>query len=209
MSRGPLVVSFHTPDPLYTQHARKLVESCRAAGVDSVVVEIESRGNWVENCAMKGPFVLTCMQTHARPLLWIDADGRLRRFPGLLENPAEDFAVFARPGRRDGTVHVVGRGTIKLPDNWPTDISSRFFNSGTIYFSNRQPAVELLRRWAELCCEKPRDWDQWHLQQAWADTQPETLWLPLSYCAIRGRCRGEPVISHEMASTGRKGVDRG
>ena len=204
-----LVVSFHTPEPMYDRYAQRLVKSCSAVGLDSLVVEIPGRGSWVENCAMKGPFVLRCMQEHARPLLWIDADGMVLSYPELLDEAISDFAVYARPGHGRDTVSCVGRKPVTLPPEWPPDLSARFFNSGTIFFSNRKPAVDLLRRWAERCCEKPRDWDQWHLQRAWAELQPETLWLPLSYCAIRGRCRGGPVVTHDLASTKQKGVDRG
>lgn len=149
------------------------------------------------------------------PLLWIDADGFIVRRPELFQDPPFDFAISGRhPKPPNRWVNAVGRGRIELPRNWPVDEPPIFFNSGTIYFGDTQAARALIYHWAELAREDPKAWDQWTLQQAWADMRARpgpcelrTQWLSTEYCDIKGRTRS-PIIRHNLASTEMK-VTRG
>lgn len=202
----PVVLSFFTPNGPYPKMAGRLAQSCDRHGLVYHICELVDRGSWVENCALKAPYIAQSLDLFDCPVLWVDADGEILGPLELLESTEADFGIYARPGIN---VKAVGRGSLSLPDQWPADLSPRWFNSGTVYFSGREPSRRLLSRWEELCAEKPRDWDQWHLQRAWAETQPETIWLPKSYCAIAGRCEGNAVIRQEIASVLQPEVDRG
>jgi len=192
----PTVVSFYTPHKIYRDFAAELKAACDVVGLDHFVVEAEDRGSWVANCARKGTFCLEMMHLLERPILWIDADGKPKRMPDLLVGTDVDFAIHAwngprrrqAPGRRD---------YVELPKEWPGP--ARWMNSGTAYFGHTPKSLELLERWAGLCLERPGDFDQWSLQQAWCDVRPNTLWLPVQYCAIGGR-GGNTVIRHDLAS---------
>lgn len=199
----PIVVSFFTPQKIYRDFAAELILACDNVGLDHFVVEAEDRGSWVANCAYKGPFCLEMMRFLERPILWIDADGKPKRMPYLLLNTDKDFAIHAFNGaRRRQPPH---REMRELPKSWPDP--PRWFNSGTVFFNNTTHSEGLLERWAELCLERPGDWDQWLLQEAWCELKPSTEWLPASYCAIGGRGR-DPVIVHSMASTLQPGIKR-
>jgi hypothetical protein len=175
------VVSFYT-DGRYAEYAQQLISSCDRFNIPHHVLKLEDQGRWVLNCAMKGPFMHRMMQRLKRPLLWVDADGTIEQHPVLLFNPVEDFAVRAEPGQR--THRPVGREVRSLPANWPAALPPMWFNTGTIYFAATEKALDILQVWDQLCTARPTDWDQWSLQQAWCDTQPNTLWLPQGYCRI-------------------------
>jgi len=198
----PTVVSFYTPHKIYRDFAAELKAACDVVGLDHFVVEAEDRGSWVANCARKGTFCLEMMHLLERPILWIDCDGRPKKYPDLLVGIKEDFAVYAFDGPRRRP--TPGRGVRELPKTW--DDPCKWFNSGTVFFNNTPGAYSLLERWAELCLERPGDWDQWLLQEAWCEVRPSTVWLPKSYCAIRGG--RDAVIAHDLASTKQGAIQR-
>jgi hypothetical protein len=202
---GPVtVVNYYTLQGPYPAYAERLRESCAALKVPCMSIELEDRGRWVTNCAVKGPFMLQCMRILACPILWIDADAELVAHPDILRDCDADFGVYAFSGERRRT--ACGR-VANLPTEFPDP--PRWFNSGTVFINNTTGGMDLLYRWAELCQADDGHWDQWLLQQAWCDTRPTTFWLPQSYCAVRGQCSGKPVITHHLASTQQKGIDRG
>ena len=201
MRTSPLFVSFATPDPLYQGHAKRLRESLNRLGLLHMSRTVEP-GPWVEVCARKADFILGHLRRDACPIAWLDADAIVAKRPDLLFDCTADFAVstFAAPRIR----RCVNR-LHTLPPDFPDP--PRWFNSGTVYIAPTPLGIALAERWAKLCAANPRDWDQWHLQQAWCDVRPETLWLPDSYCATR-LTNGEVVISQGFASTEHK-ADRG
>ena len=193
---SPTVVNFYTGDERYRRYAHRLQESCKALAVPCVSIELRSRGRWVINCAMKPIFMMHAMRKLARPLLWVDADGELKRTPDLLRGCDADFGIYAFPGPRRRK--PPGREWRDLPHEFPDP--PRWFNSGTVFLNNTRGGLDLVDRWADLQRAHPTDWDQWTLQQAWCDTRPNTIWLPQTYCAIRGRSNGPPVVNHGLAS---------
>jgi len=196
------VANFYTPNGPYPKYAQGLRDSCKRLKVPCMSIKVRDQGTWVKNCSTKGLFMEQIMRVMARPLLWIDADATLDQRPDMLRDCGADFGVYAFSGPRRRT--ACGR-VVNLPDEWPDP--PKWFNSGTIYFNNTTGGLDMLARWAELCRVDDGQWDQWTLQQAWCDVHPITLWLPQSYCAIKGRCEGKPVITHRLASVEQK-VDR-
>jgi hypothetical protein len=191
-----IVCSFYT-NGFYSRLAHRLGASCRANGLDCYIIPLDDRGRWVLNCAAKATFVLECLERHGRPVLWIDADAVMRNIPALLDETEAEFAIRAEPGGRTKT--PCGRQKISLPPQWPPGLSPRWFNSGTVYIRPTEKGMELAAEWAVLSEEKPTDWDQWTLQEAWTHVLPRTEWLPKPYCQIRGRA-DTAVIQHEIAS---------
>lgn len=209
MKRYPLVVTFYTGPPVYQKYAKRLEASCQKLGLQIEVCQQPDQGSWVANCAMKGPFLYQRMQDLDAPILWVDADAVFTEKPRDLYTTEAEFAVYARPPARPGQrwVRVVGRGKRGLPPGWPSHVGPRWFNSGTVYFDNTRAAKDVLYLWAQYCLERPDDWDQWHLQEAWVAVQPQTLWLPRSYCDIKGREK-KPIIVHDLASCRQGRVSR-
>jgi hypothetical protein len=172
-------VCFYTTGTAYEQEAAELVASCDAVGLGCVTRGLEPRGSWERNCALKAGFVRSMRAELRGPLLWVDADARLARFPTELLTLNADFAMH-------------------LLDGW------RGF-SATVYFDDTPEAARLIERWHERCEAEPDIWDQIHLDLAWEDTAREhdltTAWLDERFAKIFDRPANiDPVIVHTQAS---------
>ena len=127
-------------------------------------------------------------------------------YPYLFLDTPMDFGVRGEPGARKKT--PVGREEIELPKNWPLQTELMWFNSGTMLFRKCNSTIRMVERWLELSKSMTRAWDQWSLQQAWADVQPATEWFPRTYCQIdRLHGRDKAVVLHDLASVMQR-VDR-
>jgi hypothetical protein len=161
----PIIVSYFTADTPYEEEARKLMASCDAVGIAHHISRVPNRGSWEANCAYKADFLAGLWRELRRPLLWVDADGVLKRSPILLRGTSCDFAI-----------HKV--------DRWE-------FNSATVFFNSTPLAGQLLQHWAALCRSYPHIWDQRLLDAAWEELMRNhpliTFWLPSSYTLIFDR----------------------
>jgi len=193
------IVSFYTPNEPYIRMSKRLIDSCEEYNLPHDIQKVEDRGSWVKNCNQKATFILNCLKKHNKKIVWIDSDARFIRNPELLHNTNACFGIRAEPG--GPTRKQVDREAISLPSNWPSNLGNIWFNSGTIMFQPCESSYRLLDRWIQLGEQYPKNWDQWNLQQAWADTQPETEWFPREYCQINKLhgCRNA-IILHDLAS---------
>ena len=209
----PLVCSFHTGEDIYVKGAQRLRDSCDKHKLLCLIIELPSRGSWVENVALKGPFMRAVMGKFNYPLLWVDCDGWIESRPTLLYNTDADFAIHAM--RRRPSWRPIGRKTLNLPDNGPVqELGPLWFLTGTVFVNRTQGGFQLLDNWARQCIRRPKAYQQLLLQEVWC-TLPslKTMWLPQGYCKIKrfGWAEGEVatnVIMHELASTVLKGVVR-
>lgn len=174
----PLVISFYTTHTPYATEITRLRRSCQEYGLELYVEGLASTGCWVRNCALKGPFVWRCLQQFSEPLLWLDADAEVVRYPGLFSDPEFEFAAYQ-------PAHLC---------------------SGTLYFAQTTGARQLARAWADLCLQEPRTWDQVLLARA-LERAGETVrfrCLPQGYCKVIGRHWREAdqttYILHHQAS---------
>lgn len=198
-----IVVSFYTPSNIYIKMANRLAESCKKFNLEYDICELKDKGSWVKNCNQKANFILDCLNKHNKKIVWVDADGRFGRHPDLLIKTTASFGIRAEPGGL--TRKQVGREPISLPTNWPKNLGNIWFNSGTILFQPCENIHRMVTRWIELGQKYPTNWDQWNLQQAWADVQPNTEWFPREYCQI-DKLHGNrnAVILHDLASVMQK-----
>jgi hypothetical protein len=179
----PLIASYYTADTPYEEEARRLIASCKGAGIGYYIEKVPNRGSWEANCAYKAAFLLKLWREIHRPLLWVDADGVLIGRPNLLRAASCDFAI-----------HKV--------DRWE-------FASGTLFFNATPLAGQLLHRWETLCRFYPHIWDQRLLDAAWEELMRAcpllTWWLPSEYTMIFDHpeaftAKESPVIVHYQAS---------
>jgi hypothetical protein len=178
----PLFISFYTP--IYRSEADGLLATLAAFGLSADVRLVESQGSWVRNCARKADFIAEMMDEYpGRPLVWLDADARVRQWPELLFHLDCDFAA-----------HWKG-GTELL--------------SGTLYFGGTDAARRLVQPWAAMCRADPDVWDQKHLQRVVGNAdglRVDTLPAPYVLIFDLMKDEGPPVIEHLQAS--RKLKDR-
>src|SRR4030042_1648391 len=89
-----VVVSYFTRE--YRAPVLRLIDSCRKTGLDFYIIDVESRGSWLENVRRRPAFLLSIFPTTARDLVWIDADGMVRSFPELFRGArATGYALAA------------------------------------------------------------------------------------------------------------------
>lgn len=175
----PLIVSFYTADTLYEIEVETLRKSCQRFNLDCYLEAVPSHGTWVRNCSRKGPFVLRCLEQFKRPILWLDSDAEIKRFPQLFQSLPCDVAAY-------------------MP---------RHLLSGTLYFAFNRSALEVARKWARYCTAQPDTWDQKHLESTLRKMEATTTFvnLPQGYCKVfdnrwNRHAEQTEVIVHHQAS---------
>lgn len=176
----PLFVSFFTHNTGYAQEAEGLIESLVACGVEFKVEGAPNLGGWAANCQHKPVYLSRMMRLHpGRPLVWLDADARMKKKPVLFDSLDCDFGA-----------------------TWKGDE----LLSGTLYFAPTDAALNLLEEWKNTNRWHPEgeNGDQGNLQKVVQTMQGlRVARLPPSYTAIfdAGMCRpDEVVIEHRQAS---------
>jgi hypothetical protein len=198
MENNAKIICFYTLNGIYPQMAERLKKSCDQHLLKSDIRQAEDLGSWVKNCGYKSDFIYERMSEieDGSCLIWVDSDAVIKKHPEMLLSCKHDFAIHAKPGGR--SFKPVGRDTIHLPDKW--NIEPKWFESGTMFFRKTTQVMHMLDIWKKWTAQGNK-WDQWTLQEAWAEVQPPTLWLPRSYCQIH-KLHGDKdaVILHDLAS---------
>lgn len=175
----PLYVSFFTTDG-YAAEAAELQKTLDAFGLSSDVRGVPPFASWLEACGYKPKFLRQMQAAHPnRPLVWLDADARVREYPALFDQMRDvDFAAHWK----DGTELL----------------------SGTMYFGPTEWAAMLLETWEQGCAVAPEMWDQKVLQYLVERTEEvlRVRRLPAPYTLIFDTMAGDgpPVIEHMQAS---------
>jgi hypothetical protein len=177
----PRLITFVTIGTPYEREVGRLERSVAELGLRVHVARLPNRGSWVKNCACKGQFVLDCLREFDEPIVWLDSDAELLRYPELFEDADFEFAAYwTSPGKT--------------------------LLSGTLYFAPTGTSVRLVEGWARRCEERPHKWDQTHLRDEFLSTLPleSCFRLPQGYCKIFDRVWREPsrveYIRHYQAS---------
>ncbi len=187
----PLYISYATP--AYYPELRQLIKTLDDLNLPYCVDTIPSFGTWQRNTQYKVEFIRNKLTQFKRPVVWVDADARIRQNPIIfrLLTDTVDVAVHYR----DDTL---GRRLSQSPDGEVL--------SGTIYFNYSSMAFEVLDKWEENNKANPNIWEQKNLQRALEQVNADIFKLPPSYCQIiaSGKARmGDPndaVIAHTQAS---------
>lgn len=178
-----IATSFYTFGTLYEREVRRLSDSLNRVGIAHHVAAIADLGSWVANTHYTPTHLLRVMAQYPNdPLLYLDADAYVWRYPELLDSLDADIAVHYRRGRE--------------------------LLNGTLYIAPTDAARKCIQRYATLVEANPDSRDeQAFLAQAIAETQPRVFRLPPSYCWIHDVMMEElanegfaPVIEHLQAS---------
>lgn len=173
---APIVISFYAGDTYYHRAAQQLREDCDRLGVPHDIVELSvaPSDDWISLCRRKVPFILSRLQQHGRPVLWLDVDCRLLKTPPTVTEHV-DAAFFVR-------------GFRYLRDVDPLALS-RFWQPSILLFNHTprsQAFLELmgsLERQSSLVAT-----DDYFLQEAWLQHQQA-----LSVLALRPE-----LVSHRL-----------
>ena len=170
-----IVVSFYTER--YKEVVQDLIRSLTLFELPFDVEPRKSVGSWVGNLNQKQVFILEKLQQYERPIVWLDADAEVKRYPVLFDFIEEDIGVF---------------------------YLGKWLQSSTIFFNNNDTVIEIVREWIEKGKESDI-MDQNHLQdiinKRYLENKMTLFNLPASYCYMANIIRrGKPVIYQTQAS---------
>ena len=180
----PVICAYATENTGYTHEARELNNSLRKWGLERDIQTVPNLGTWQANTQYKAIFMKGMLRKHApKPVVYVDADARFRRYPELFDNFAADFAAHWRKFDNNGN-----RRLLELL-------------SGTLYFANTPRAYEIVDAWIAENKRNPETWDQKTLGAVVRRLGDGVVDLPPEYCAIfDGSMAADPVIEHMQAS---------
>lgn len=182
---GPrfIAVSFYT-DEAYRAEAEKLKASLDALGIAHDIRALASRGSWIANVEMKPEFIKAMLMEHpGTPIVWIDADGIVRRYP----------VIFDALDGYDLAVHFL---------HWANGKDELL--GGTMWLENNTTIMGLMDEWIAESKALQKFKDQLSLQNI-IKRNPgrfRVYRLPANYTQIFDIMKGagQPVIEHFQAS---------
>jgi len=105
-------VSYYTENTGYVDEVQRLIKSLILHGLPYSIESIKSRGNWNLNTRYKAEFILKMLDKYEMPLVFLDADAEVKRFPYLFQKLADrnscDIAVLRNQnqGLLSGTMYI-------------------------------------------------------------------------------------------------------
>lgn len=176
-----LFISCYTD--VYEEEAMGLIESLKEWNLPHKVEFLESMGSWNLNTKLKTTFIKKMLHEQEEPVVWLDADARVRKDPDLFKTLQDntDFACHLRMKKE--------------------------LLSGTMYFNNNDKCKKILDEWIKVNEKKPNVFDQKNLHEV-VRRHKDLRWtkLPHEYCLFDIICRQEnkkekdAVIWHRQAS---------
>lgn len=179
--KRPIITSFYTKATGYEQQVKHLKMTLKRFNLENDIEGIDDLGNWHKNTYYKVHFIKRMLDKHiGRPIVFVDADAKIRNNPVLFNDMDCDFACHFRHGKE--------------------------LLSGTLYFNNTDGARYLIEKWLEEDKKYPTThMPQKNLRAVFDRYQNDIKWkaLPVEYCMIfdtRIRRRKNPVIEHFQLS---------
>lgn len=184
VTEWPIFISFFTINTGYEDEVKNLITSLECLQLPYYIEGMESKNDWVKNCAMKPGFILnTMIKFKNHTLVWIDADAVVKKYPIMFHNSNRSY------------MKSIACGFIK---------QKRELLSGTIYIKNDTKALSILSNWVDLQQKYQNKWDQVVLQMIYNKQKESFMILPFTYIKIFDnkymKSDEEPVIEHYQAS---------
>ena len=177
----PIITSYYTKNTPYETQVEHLKTTLKRFNLDNEVVGIKDQGDWHKNTYYKPNFILSMLNKHkGRPVVFVDADAKIRANPILFSELDCDFACH-----------------FKL---------EKELLSGTLYFGNTEKSRWLVRKWIEENKLHPKThMPQKNLRSVFDKYKNEINWkpLPVEYCMIHdssARYKVNPVVEHFQLS---------
>lgn len=180
----PLVVAYYTKNTPYEDEAKSLRLSLDALKLEHYILGIDNLGSWQKNTQYKPRFLKHCLERYPnRPLLYIDVDAIVIKYPTEIQTLQCDLAATRYPNRGDvqsGTLFLGATGHCRyIIDQW----------------------IAMNERYPEKLPDGREAWDQRTLTMIINNVMMDYRALPLEYCWICGYTARQyphmsPVIVH-------------
>jgi len=128
----PKIISYYSDyekNKYYEGFAKALIERCKGFGLDYDISELQSRGNYGDNCLMKPEFILEKIKQYKKPLIWMDCDTDFKEPFDHFNGVTEDIGMATHSGKFDG------------------------IKASPLYFNYTKGAFRIIREWVVHCRE--------------------------------------------------------
>ena len=201
----PTVIGYYTEGTPYEEEIKGMEQTARFFGLETDIQPLPNLRDWAHNCLQKPTFILQMMKKHKGPVLYLDADARVRKYPYLFDTFGGD----------------VGYSEVDWSEIGPSKKSEKEVISSVLYLRNTKDVKSKVGAW-EMACKAEiasggKTFDQvflGHMIESMKSAKPGstggTVKLPLSYNQIFDTMRsvGAPVIEQLQASRRMKaGID--
>jgi len=197
--KKPLVyISYATKDTPYVDELNThLLPTLKKFDLNYDIEYPANRGNWQANTGYKSEFILKMLEKHKRPVIFLDADAEIWKYPGLFENISNKY---------DLGVHILDWGWV-----WhKKHINKKELLSGTMYIPYKEKTLEIIKEWIIEVKDNSSQWEQRVLHNV-VDNHPELyiFHLPFEYITFPNHKNELPlhavkkedvVIYHTQAS---------
>jgi len=190
-----IVVSFYTTGTGYEDVVRKLEASLVEHKLPYHLFPCEPEGTWRKNLNHKSRVILEAFDMYPdKDIVFIDADGIVRRYPVLFDQLSTDHAY-------DMAAH--------FHPYKGTNINGGSLLSGTLWIQNSDRGKRLVSEWHKIAQDHPKVRHQHCLRLAVNELNRKGVGIkvyrmPREYTLIfdyyRGKNRPKPVIEHFQAS---------
>lgn len=153
------IIAYYTLDSIYREEVKRLISSLNTFNLDYYIEGIPLLGDWKTCTDYKATFILRAISYLKTPVIFIDADGEVIKYPELFECLNADVAAFIN--------HINN------------------LLSGTVYFANNNKVKKLIKYWIYLNSKNDILFEQKMLQRA-IQRSSDIIFekLPIGYCQI-------------------------
>ena len=185
----PTFVSFATQGTDYENEQKNLIESLKPWGLKRHLELLPPLGNWHDNAQMKPGFIHRMVREIDGPVVWVDSDATVNRYPALFDGLHKQCDVAFFQSSRNYKDEFLG---------------------GTIYLSGSPACMEFLDEWENEVALNYDVWDTVNaktvIEEMEAEGRLRCFRLPDTYCAIFDWGINQPVIEHWQASRRLRGA---
>lgn len=167
----PIIVTAYTTTShlgnYYQKTVARLTRSCIRFNLPHIVYPLMSVNNWLQGCNLKPTVISHALQLFNKPILWLDADAEIFKFPAIFNDPEFKYDIAL---------------TAEAPP-------SGHWLSGTLYC--KPTALKFIESWRD-CTPQSKitdsDADEITIRRLWhntdANTRPKLHLLPSPYNSV-------------------------
>lgn len=171
MNKEPIFIGYYTVNTPYEEEAKKyLISSLKKFNLDYDVQGVPDLGNWQKNTGFKSTFILNKLHKHQRPVVFLDADAEVLKYPTLFYNIPDEY---------DLGIHWLDWYKMwrKQEGNPRRDLLS-----GTMYVPCKDTTINLIKEFIKEVKDNPDIWEQKAMQQVVERRKDLKIYeLPYSY----------------------------
>lgn len=189
----PIIVSFATKNTPYEKVVKDfLIPSLEKWNLQYYIDYIEDRGSWAKNVYYKPEFINKMLKKHKAPIISLDADATIEKYPELFDKLPNDIDLAA---------HWLEWSS------WYGKGNKKELLGGTLYFNYNDKVLNLVNDWM-MAQKKVNQYAQRVLDETLKKHNEINIYeLPLSYCYIKTRpgskeplVKLDPVVLHWQKS---------